>query len=69
MPKITQDTEVSAPDDADVNLAPAVVPWTPPIDPGDAGGIGNGDERSIAPDTLQETAEDYRARGGMWGPV
>ncbi|MFK5597948.1 hypothetical protein ACFZ8E_13160 [Methylobacterium sp. HMF5984] len=38
--------------------------WSPPIDPGDAGGVGNTAERVIVPGTLHETAEDVKARGG-----
>lgn len=49
--------------------APLTVIWTPPIDPGDAGGVGNGDERTIAPDSLHETAEEMRDRGGKWRPT
>ncbi|TXN41802.1 hypothetical protein FV225_00955 [Methylobacterium sp. WL93] len=47
--------------------APTAVNWTPPVDPGDAGGMGNSTERAIVPGTLHETAEDVKARGGMWG--
>lgn len=35
--------------------------WKPPIDPGDAGGVGNGAERKTAPDTLQEPVGDVAA--------
>ena len=34
----------------------------PPIDPGDAGGVGNGVERAIAPGTLHEAVEDVPER-------
>lgn len=35
--------------------------WRPPADPGDAGGVGNGGERKIAPDTLHEAIDDVTA--------
>lgn len=35
--------------------------WKPPVDPGDAGGVGNGGERKIAPDTLHEVINDVTA--------
>lgn len=47
---------------------PPVVPIVP-LDPGDAHGIGAVTEREIDPRYLHETAEEMKARGGMWGPV
>ncbi len=49
--------------------APIAVIWIPHVDFGDAGGMGNSTKRTIVPGTPHETAEDVRARGGMWGPA
>ena len=48
--------------------ATATVPVieVPPIDPGDAHGIGNTERRSIRPDLLHETAEEAEARWLAW---
>ncbi|MCJ2082761.1 hypothetical protein [Methylobacterium sp. J-090] len=48
-----------APDPTPTEIDKAV--WKPPIDPGDAGGVGNGGERKIAPDTLHEAIDDVTA--------
>jgi hypothetical protein len=40
------------------NAKPPVPDFVPPIDPGDAGGVGNGEERTIKPGELHETAEE-----------
>ena len=50
--------------------ATALTPDTlPPVDAGDAGGVGNSEERIIAPATLVETAAEAEARGQRWRPV
>ena len=36
--------------------------WTPPADPGDAGGVGNGDQRNLAPGTEHEMVDEVPAR-------
>ena len=53
----------------ETDTTPPVPETLPPIDPGDAGGIGNGDERIILPGTLAETAAEAEARGQRWRPV
>ncbi|MCJ2008213.1 hypothetical protein [Methylobacterium sp. J-092] len=40
--------------------------WIPPVDPGDAGGMGNSTERVIVPGTLHKSAEEARADGTAW---
>ena len=55
--------------DAEATLdASLPVIWTPPADPGDAGGMRNGTKRTIVPGTLHETADEAVASGSMWRP-
>jgi hypothetical protein len=39
----------------------AVSLWRPPVDPGDAGGVGNGPDRNVVPGTLHEVAPEISA--------
>ena len=53
--------------DTTVTATPTVpVIEVPPVDPGDAHGIGNIERRPIRADLLHETAEDAEARWLAW---